>query len=95
MNNGLELISKRRKGSAMARSDCPVFVPWTTATSNRSTTGYGRGASTAITGHPVRGRVVVGDLKHEHNHRHRHLALIYPKPAEYDAACRHTLWPAR
>ena len=34
--------------------------------------------------------MVVGDLKHEHNHRHRHLALIYRKPAEYDAACRHT-----
>lgn len=46
---------KRCNGSARARSDCPTFRRarrGTTATSNRSTTVYGRNASTATTGTP-------------------------------------------
>ena len=44
---------KRCNSFAMARWACPTFRPdrrGTTATSNRSTTGYGRSASTATTG---------------------------------------------
>ncbi len=36
-------------------------------------------------------RVVIGDFKTEHNLRHRHSALGYRTPAEYAAACTHTL----
>ncbi len=38
-------------------------------------------------------RVVIPDFKHEHNHRHRHSALGQRTPAEYAAACTHTLHP--
>jgi putative transposase len=55
MDNGPELFLERCNGSARTRSACPTFRPvprGTTDTSNHSTIGYGRSASTATTGTP-------------------------------------------
>jgi len=55
MDNGPEMVPRRCNSSASTRSICPTFrraLRGTTATSNHSTTAYGRNASTATTGTP-------------------------------------------
>jgi putative transposase len=55
MDNGPEFISEALQQFATSESACPIFRrvrPGITGTSNRSTIGFGRSASTATTGTP-------------------------------------------
>jgi putative transposase len=94
MDNGPELVSQALQRFCDGKAGLPTSHPeshGTTATSNRSTTAYGKECLNRNHWNTLfAARVVIGDFKKEHNHRHRHSALGYRTPAEYAARCRCT-----